>query len=144
MSVVSRLIGARRGAFRRVTTELLALYGIEVPASVVIGSGFEVMHRGFGIVIHPKTRIGSNVTLYHGVTIGRGDVWRSEPSSELSGFVIEDDVIVGAGAKILCSRGVLTIGERAVIGANAVVTRSVPPGEIWAGAPARRVGDRRS
>ena len=141
--MVARLIGARRGPLRRISREVLALYGIEVPSSVEIGAGFEVMHRGFGIVLHPRTRIGSNVVIYHGVTIGRGDVWRPEPSSALAGFVIEDDVIIGAGAKILCSSGVLTVGRGAVVGANAVLTRSVPPGEIWAGAPARRVGVRR-
>lgn len=140
MTVVSRLIRARRGALGRIVAELLAMYCIEVPASVEIGPGFQVMHRGFCIVLHPKTRIGRNVTLFHGVTIGRGDVWRAEPESALEGFVLEDDVIVGAGAKILCSSGVIRIGKGAVIGANAVVTRSVPAGEIWAGAPARMVG----
>lgn len=140
MTVVSRLIEARLSAGKRIVAELLALYCIEVPASVEIGSGFRVMHRGFGIVLHPKTRIGNNVTLFHGVTIGRGDVWRAEPVSALEGFVVDDDVIVGGGAKILCSSGVIRVGRGAVIGANAVVTRSVPDGEIWAGAPARKVG----
>jgi serine O-acetyltransferase len=142
MSIVARLIAARRGPFARVVVELLAVYGIEVPRSVVIGTNFQVMHRGFGIVLHPRTTIGDEVTLYHGVTIGRGDVWRPEPESALEGFHVQDGVIIGAGAKILCSRGTLTIGRGAVIGANAVVTQNVPAGEIWAGAPARRVGVR--
>lgn len=47
---------------------------------------------------------------------------------------IEDDVFIGAGARIL---GDVTIGRGAVIGANAVVLKSVPPGAIVAGVPAR-------
>ena len=52
-------------------------------------------------------------------------------------------MIIGAGAKVLFRDGQwLTIGRGAVVGANAVVTRSVPPGEVWAGVPAKRVGQR--
>lgn len=53
--------------------------------------------------------------------------------------VIEDDVWVGASAIIM--RGV-TIGEGAVVGAGAVVTKDVPSYEIWAGVPARRIATR--
>ncbi|QQD76687.1 serine acetyltransferase [Curtobacterium sp. YC1] len=115
---------------------------MEIPAHVEIGSGLQVMHRGFGVVLHPRTVIGNNVTIYHGVTIGRGDVWVPEVASALGGFVIHDDAIICAGAKIICARGSLTIGEGAIVGANAVVTKSVPAGEIWAGCPARRIGTR--
>ncbi|WP_281421535.1 DapH/DapD/GlmU-related protein [Thermus brevis] len=51
--------------------------------------------------------------------------------------VIGDGVWIGAHAIIL--RGV-RIGDRAVIAAGAVVTKDVPPGEIWGGVPARRIG----
>ncbi len=142
MSHLDRLIRARRGPFWRAARELLSLYGIEIPAHVEIGSGLQVMHRGFGVVLHPRTVIGNDVTIYHGVTIGRGDVWVPELESPLEGFIIEDDVIICAGAKIVCARGFLTVGRGAVVGANAVVTKSVPSGEIWAGCPARKIGTR--
>ena len=52
--------------------------------------------------------------------------------------VIEDGVWTGANVIIL--KGV-TIGQRAIIGAGSVVTKNVPAGEIWAGNPARKIGD---
>lgn len=44
-----------------------------------------------------------------------------------------------SGAKILCKEGTLRIGHHVIVGANAVVTKSVPPYEIW-GVPAKRIG----
>ena len=45
-------------------------------------------------------------------------------------------MIIGAGAVVLVSRGTLTLGRGSIVGANAVLTRSTGPGEIWAGNPA--------
>jgi serine O-acetyltransferase len=50
--------------------------------------------------------------------------------------VIEDDVIVGAGARIL---GPIRVGARSSIGANAVVLEDVPPDSVVVGIPAKRV-----
>jgi hypothetical protein len=76
----------------------------------------------FGIVVDRGVRLGSRVTLMHQVTIGR------KGPGELSGRggtvpVIEDNVYIGAGAKVL---GPVRIGRGATVGANAVVTRDVP------------------
>ena len=60
-------------------------------------------------------------------------------SFQTESLVIGNDVWIGAGAHIL--RGV-TIGDGAVVGANSVVTKDIPPYEIWAGVPARFVKKR--
>jgi serine O-acetyltransferase len=135
---MSRLVYARRTpGVVRLAKEMLALYGMEVPAQVEVGPGLRILHRGFGTVIHPSTRIGSHVTIYHGVTIGRSDVWVARAQSRMQGVVIEDEVILCPGAKILCKEGVLTIGRGTIVGANAVLTRSTGADEVWAGIPAR-------
>jgi serine acetyltransferase/thymidylate kinase len=76
------------------------------------------MPHPYGIIIHSKARIGSGVTVMQQVTIGGKDV------GENFAPVIEDGVYVGAGARVL---GAIRVGRGAVIGANAVVTRDVPP-----------------
>jgi acetyltransferase-like isoleucine patch superfamily enzyme len=55
------------------------------------------------------------------------------------GIVLGDDVWLGAGCAVLPG---VRIGDGAVVGANSVVTTDIPANEIWAGAPARRVGER--
>ncbi len=143
MSLVTSLIYRRRHRLLgRLMRELLALYGVEVPAAAEIGPGLTVFHRGFGTVLHPFTTLGADVTLYNGVTIGRADPWVAQEQSAMERIVLEDGVVVCSGAKIVCKRGVLTVGAGTVIGANAVLTRSTGPNEIWAGAPARRIGTR--
>lgn len=120
---------------------LLKILGIEIPRSVVIGKNLVLAHGAVGLVVHERTKIGDNVRLYQGVTIGRSDVYRSDSASAVSGVRIGNDVIVGANAVILFRSGTtVRIGDGAVIGAGSVVSTDVPSGEIWAGAPARRVG----
>jgi serine O-acetyltransferase len=77
-----------------------------------------------GIVIHGGAKIGNNVVIGHQVTIGGRDLSSATPQ-------IEDGVYVGAGAKIL---GGVRIGRGATVGANAVVTKDVPPGRTVVGA----------
>jgi acetyltransferase-like isoleucine patch superfamily enzyme len=52
-------------------------------------------------------------------------------------IIIERGCWIGFGAAILCNRGVLRIGRNAVVGANSVVTRDIPPCTVVVGAPAR-------
>jgi serine O-acetyltransferase len=141
-SLVVRLIYSRRGPVRRIAKEVLALYGVEVPAAVTIGTGLRVLHRGFGMVIHPSTVIGDRVTIYHGVTIGRADAWVPSHQSTSGRAVIEDDVVICAGATIIAGEGGVRIGRGSVIGANAVVITDTGEYEIWGGVPARKIGQR--
>ncbi|WP_219927669.1 serine O-acetyltransferase [Microbacterium sp. HMWF026] len=122
---------------------LLKWRGIEFPTTVPFGDGLRLAHGAVGLVVHESVILGSRVKLFQGVTLGRGDqyLYRDQLPTG-GGILVGDDVIIGAGATILFRSGETTIiGDGAVIGANSVVTRSVPAGEVWAGLPAKRVGD---
>lgn len=114
----------------------LKLLGIEIPRSVKIGKDFELAHGGFGVVIHSRTVIGDRVKIYPGVGLGRADVYRSMEASQFEGIIVEDDVILSPGSKVLGKQGVLRIGRGTVLGANAVLLNSTGEDEIWAGIPA--------
>jgi serine O-acetyltransferase len=118
----------------------LKLLGVEIPRSVRIGRDFELAHGGVGVVVHSRSQIGDRVKIYPGVTLGRADIHRPMEQSRFEGIAIEDDVILAPGAKVLCKSGILRVGRGSVIGANAVLLQSTGEGEIWVGAPARRVG----
>ena len=85
-----------------------------------------LMPHPYGVVIHSKAVIGRRVTLMQHVTIGG-----KNPGGENVAPVIEDDVYIGAGARII---GDVRVGRGAIIGANAVVTRDVPPYSTVVGA----------
>jgi serine O-acetyltransferase len=76
-----------------------------------------LMPEPYGIVIHRNAVIGSRVTVMHQVTLGN-----KHPADD-GAPAIEDNVFIGAGAKIL---GPVRVGRGATVGANAVVTRDVP------------------
>lgn len=106
------------------------LMGSEIPSSVEAGVGLHFNHGGRGIILHPEVRLGTNVTIYHNVTLGRSD---SGP--ELAPL-IEDDVYIGTGAVVI---GGVKVGSRARIGAGAVVTKDVPADATVVGVPAHVV-----
>jgi len=80
------------------------------------------------------TLVGSN----HAIDPGKTIVEQGPDRSRL-GVTLGDDVWLGAGVVVLPG---IHIGDGAVIGANAVITHSVPAKEIWAGNPARKIGQR--
>ncbi|MCK5546108.1 MAG: serine O-acetyltransferase [Rhodospirillaceae bacterium] len=113
------------------------LTGIEIHPGATIGSRFFIDH-GDGVVIGETSHIGNDVTLYQAVTLGgiAPSVDSHTQVNQKRHPTLEDWVIVGSGAQVL---GGITVGEGARIGANAVVTKDVPPGVTAVGIPARIV-----
>jgi serine O-acetyltransferase len=141
----TRLVYARSSLlWGRLAYLLLKLLGVELPRGVPVGEGFELAHGGVGVVVHSRSRIGRRVKMYPGVTLGRADIYRPMERSQFEGIIVEDDVILSPGCKVLCKEGVLTVRRGSVVGANAVLLQSTGEDEIWAGAPARCVGRRES
>lgn len=104
--------------------------GMELYYSNDIGPGLNVQH-GFGIVIGPRNKIGKNFCIHQGVTIGQRLI--NSPSEHAQ---IGDNVIVGAGAKIM---GNITIGDNVKIGANAVLLCNADSNCTYVGIPAKKV-----
>jgi serine O-acetyltransferase len=107
-----------------------AITGIEIHPAARIGSSFFVDH-GMGVVIGETAVIGSDVTLYQGVTLGGTGfaTGKRHPT-------VEDNVTIGSGAKLL---GPITIGHGSKIGANTVVIHDVPPNSTVVGNPGHPV-----
>jgi serine O-acetyltransferase len=101
-----------------------ACCGCVIGRGAEFGPGFVLVHAN-GVVINGEVRGGKCVTIEHQVTIGAEK--RKSP-------VLGDHVFVGAGAKII---GPVTVGDRAKIGANAVVLTDVPADATAVGVPAR-------
>jgi len=102
------------------------LFAVVLPPSTRIGRGVKFAYLGLGTVVHGRAVIGEDVTIASNVTIGGRSRHEAVP-------VIEDDVYIGTGARIL---GPVTVGRGAVVGANAVVLRDVSPYSVVAGIPA--------
>lgn len=102
--------------------------GIEIHPGAKIGKRFFIDH-GMGVVIGETAEIGDDVTLYHGVTLG-GTSWEKGKRHP----TLDNDVVVGAGAKVL---GPIRVGEGGRIGSNAVVVKDVPKGATVVGVPGR-------
>ena len=102
------------------------LTGIELPCEAEVGPGFVIDHFG-GIVVSGYARFGARCRIRNGVVVGLSRV------EHPVGPVIGDDVDIGAGAKVL---GAIRIGNRVLIGANAVVVKDVPDDHVAVGVPA--------
>ncbi len=101
--------------------------GCWIPLEAELGEGTLLGYGGLGVVVHKDVRAGPHCLLSQQVTLGGR-------SGRLGVPVLGHHVRVGAGAKVL---GPVRVGNWAVIGANAVVTRDVPDGGVVAGIPAR-------
>jgi serine O-acetyltransferase len=102
--------------------------GIEIHPGAKIGGSFFIDH-GTGVVIGETAVIGEHVRLYQAVTLGAKRFPVDEHGALVKGNlrhpIVEDDVVIYAGATIL---GRITIGRGSTIGGNVWLTRSVPPG----------------
>ena len=101
--------------------------GIDIHPGATIGESFFIDH-GTGVVIGETAIIGDRVRLYQAVTLGAKRFDVADDGSLVKGNarhpIVEDDVVVYAGATIL---GRVTIGRGSTIGGNVWLTRSVPP-----------------
>lgn len=105
--------------------------GIEIHPGATIGKNLFIDH-GMGVVIGETATIGDNCTIYHGVTLGgKGSAQGGKRHPDVG-----NDVMIGSGAQIL---GAIQVGNGARIGANSVVTKTVPEGVTMMGIPARVV-----
>jgi serine O-acetyltransferase len=102
--------------------------GIDIHPGARIGPSFFTDH-GTGVVIGETAVIGERVRLYQAVTLGAKRFEANDKGDLVKGNarhpIIEDDVVIYAGATIL---GRVTVGRSSVIGGNVWLTHSVPPG----------------
>ena len=106
----------------------LRVAGAEIHPAARIGPGFCLVHSN-GVVIGDRARIGAHFICFQGVTVGDSGKGDGQPT-------LGNWVKASAGAKIL---GGIEVGAGAVVGANSVVLRSLEPGAVAVGAPARTV-----
>ena len=104
--------------------------GVEIHPGAKIGRGVFIDH-GMGVVIGETSEIGNRCLLYQGVTLGGTgkESGKRHPS-------LEDNVVIGAGAKVL---GDIQIGTNTRIGAGSVVVKNVEANSTVVGIPGRIV-----
>ena len=118
----------RRILARMVSNHAKFYTAIEIHPGAQIGRRLVIDH-GVGVVIGETAVIGDDVLIYHGVTLGGKtlEAVKRHPT-------VGNRVILGAGSKLI---GNITIGNDCAVGANAVVTRSMPNGTVAVGVNAR-------
>jgi serine O-acetyltransferase len=130
--------GSRSGAFRLLHFPCRLLHRwatakacMDFPWNARIGAGLAINH-GFATVITAGAQIGRNVTLFHGVTIGRGDRIARDGTRTIAYPVIEDEVCVGPHSTIV---GGVRVGRGSRILAGALVSEDIPPYSTVSGNP---------
>ena len=103
------------------------IHNCEIPFTAEIGKNAIFAYGGIGVIIHGSAIIGERCNIGSNVTIGGTE--RGTP-------VIGHDVYIATGAKVL---GDVLIGDGAIVGANAVVLKSVPRFTVYAGVPAKHI-----
>ncbi len=109
--------------------------GVEFPWRTTVAPGLALTHAR-GIVVNVGTRIGSNVTLFHGVTLGQLDRIDADGHRITSYPVIEDEVWIGPHAIVV---GGVIVGRGSRVAGGAYVSESVPPHSVVLGNPGKIV-----
>ncbi len=109
------------------------LFQVDIHPAVQVGSGVFVDH-GTGIVVGETARIGDDVSMLQGVTLGGTGAKGGDRHPKIG-----RGVLIGAGAKVL---GNIKVGEGAKVGAGSIVLDDVSPYTTVVGVPARPVGTR--
>ena len=116
--------------------------GIEIHPGATIGKNLFIDH-GMGVVIGETSIIGTNVTIYHAVTLGgiSPSIDSDSQRNEKRHPTIGNDVVIGSGAQII---GPVVVGNCARIAANAVVVNDVAENTTMVGVPAKaiRIGNK--
>ncbi len=125
----------------RIITEYAhSITGIDIHPGAHIGEKFFIDH-GTGVVIGQTTIIGNGVRIYQGVTLGAKSFPLDENGNPIKGIprhpIVEDDVVIYAGATIL---GRVTIGRGSTIAGNVWLTWDVEPGSRVTQAAPREEG----
>jgi serine O-acetyltransferase len=108
------------------------IYSIDIHPAAKIGIGIMLDH-GHGLVFGETCRIGDNVSILHGVTLGGTGKAGGDRHPKIG-----DNVLIGAGAKVL---GNIRVGDCSRIAAGSVVLKDVPACKTVAGVPAEIIGD---
>ena len=124
--IANALLSLKVPLIPRIITEMAhSETGIDINPGAQIGHSFTMDH-GTGVVIGETCRIGNNVKLYQGVTLGAKSFPLDKDGNPIKGIarhpIVEDNVVIYAQATIL---GTITIGEGSVIGGNVWVTKDV-------------------
>jgi len=113
---------------------------VEIQKGARIGKNCKISSHTFiceGVTIRDNVFIGHNVTFindkYPQATNLEGDLQGEEDWSVVN-TIVEEGASVGSSVTIMCG---VTIGATALAGAGSVVTKDIPPGEVWAGNPAK-------
>jgi len=107
------------------------LFAVDINPAATIGRGIMIDH-GHGIVIGETASVGNNVSILHGVTLGGTGKESGDRHPK-----IDDNVLIGAGAKVL---GNIRVGACSRVAAGSVVLKDVPENTTVAGVPAKIVG----
>lgn len=101
--------------------KIRAIFASEIPFKYLFSKDVRFPHA-VGVIVSEQAKIGKNVIIFSCVTLGG-----KEEGTNIGWPIIEDDVTIYTGAKIV---GGVTVGRGSVIGANAVITKDVPPGSV--------------